>query len=137
MNLPIEQTRALLRQFDASDWNEIFIDTSNWSVFLAKAGAGANPMRKQMLTPIMDGPASPEPVAIEALPMVAEHLGIFSSDLEVGQTVQQGDTVGAITVLDRITLVAAETSGIIDSLCDTGELVEYGQAVFSIRPGMT
>lgn len=77
------------------------------------------------------------------LPIKANLLGIFYTRpepgappyVEVGSFVEEDTTVGLIEVMKLFNAVKAGMRGYIEKICvESGELVEYGQTLFLVRP---
>jgi len=97
------------------------------------------------VVPAAEKPAAAAAVAVEEglVPITAPMLGVFYSRpdpsappyVEVGQVVKADDTVGLIEVMKLFTSVKAGNNGTIAVICvASGELVEYGQTLFLVRP---
>jgi acetyl-CoA carboxylase biotin carboxyl carrier protein len=56
--------------------------------------------------------------------------------VEQGSTVRQGDPLCVIEVMKLFTTIHADTDGVIESIgAENAQLVEFGQVLFSIKPG--
>lgn len=72
-------------------------------------------------------------------PMVGTFYSASSPDadpfVKPGQTIKQGDVLCIIEAMKVMNEIKAETSGtIVDILVENGEPVEFGQALFKIKP---
>ncbi len=120
MSSTIEEVRALLAGFVASPWRELHVRGGDWSLFMAKANGGANPML------VRAGQAAA--AAVAALREVtAPHLGIFSARVAPGAEVQVGTVIGQIDKLGEATDVVSDVAGRIAAVLPSdGDMVEYG-----------
>lgn len=120
MSSTIEEVRALLGGFVASPWRELHVRSGDWSLFMAKANGGANPMLARA------GQAAV--AAVAALREVtAPHLGIFSARVAPGAEVQVGTVIGQVDKLGEATDVVSDVAGRIAAVLPSdGDMVEYG-----------
>ena len=120
MSSTIEEVRALLGGFVASPWRELHVRSGDWSLFMAKANGGANPML------VRAGQAAA--AAVAALREVtAPHLGIFSARVAPGAEVQVGTVIGQVDKLGEATDVVSDVAGRIAAVLPSdGDMVEYG-----------
>jgi acetyl-CoA carboxylase biotin carboxyl carrier protein len=86
---------------------------------------------------------SPAPIEVGLVPVKAPILGIFyrspspgaSRFVEEGTSVMENDKVCIIEVMKVFNSVAAGVRGVVVKVCaETGQLVEFGQTLFLIRP---
>jgi acetyl-CoA carboxylase biotin carboxyl carrier protein len=127
MTASLHDIRALVTLVDRSPWRELYVRTDGWTAFLAKPGAGPNPMRQPV-------PAIAETVA-DTFVIRAPHLGLFTASLPVGSVVDVDAVVGMIEVLGSFSEVCTDLGGVIESVpAASGALVEYGAPLVLIRP---
>jgi len=75
-----------------------------------------------------------EPVDVSALAIASPLVGIFHPSVAPGDSVQQGQAIGAIEALGMPTSVDAPQSGTVeDLLVPDGSPVEYGQPLIVLR----
>ncbi len=120
MSSTIEEVRALLAAFVQSPWRDLHFRAGNWSLFMAKADGGPNPMLARA------GRAVAAVVAT-LREVTAPHLGIFSARVTPGALVAAGTVIGQIDKLGEATDVVSETAGrVAEVLLKDGDLAEYG-----------
>lgn len=130
MNPVIGSVRALLRDFVQSPWGQCHARTPTWEVYFNRGMDGVNPMIRETAV-AAEIAAAPALVA----ELTAPHLGLFEPSVAEGAHVQQGETVGQLRVLDRITPIEAEAGGTIEFLAAKGALVEFGMGMLRVRGG--
>jgi acetyl-CoA carboxylase biotin carboxyl carrier protein len=140
MGLSDADVREILRIIDESSLQELRIETDGFSLHVRKDGAMAEP-RAPTRPP---GPEqSPEPEQDELLTVEAPMLGTFYRAeapgqppfVEVGSRVDPDTTVCIIEVMKMMNSVPAGVAGTIAEVCEeSAQLVEYGQALFRVRP---
>lgn len=148
----------ILSIIDSSSCDEVVLETQDIKLVVRRRGAGhggdsaaAAPVASAA-QPAPTGAkaqafAAPTPVppqdggagAVRA-PMVGTFYRAPSPDaapfVEVGCTVAQGDPLCMIEVMKLFTTIHAETAGVIESIgAENGQLVEFGQVLFNIKPG--
>lgn len=125
MKPTVIDVRALLRDFGKSDWRELALDGKGWALFMAKPGARSNPFTSTVT-------ASHGSDAVTAQTVSAPHLGILALQCGEGQWVKEGEALGALHVLDRVTPLMSTGAGRVSLHFKDGDLIEYGNAVLSI-----
>lgn len=118
----VDEIRALLREFTRSSRRELSGSAGEWELYLAREGAGPNPLNARIVG--SDAPA----IAVSA-----SHLGIFSARLSNGSSVRPGEEIGVLTVLDRETSVTSADAGRIE-FCMPDGLAEYGAELARVTP---
>lgn len=120
MSSTIEEVRALLAGFVQSPWRDLHVRSGGWSLFMAKANGGPNPMLARAGQAVA--------AAVAALREVtAPHLGIFSARVAPGADVQPGTVIGQVDKLGEATDVVSEVAGRIAAILpNDGDMVEYG-----------
>lgn len=120
MSSTIEEVRALLSSFVQSPWRDLHFRSNGWSLFMAKADGGANPMLARAGQAVA--------AAVAALrDVTAPHLGIFSARVAPGAEVTAGTVIGQVEKLGEATDVVSDVAGRIAAVLPRdGELVEYG-----------
>ncbi|MBL8648918.1 MAG: acetyl-CoA carboxylase biotin carboxyl carrier protein subunit [Sphingopyxis sp.] len=120
MSSTIEEVRALLAGFVQSPWRDLHFRSGGWSLFMAKADGGPNPM-------LARAGAAVAAVAAALREITAPHLGIFSARVAVGAMVEAGTVIGQVDKLGEATDVVSETAGrVAEVLLQDGDLAEYG-----------
>ena len=120
MSSTIEEVRALLAGFVQSPWRDLHFRSGGWSLFMAKADGGPNPMLARA------GQAVAAVVAA-LREVTAPHLGIFSARVAPGAQVEVGTVIGQVDKLGEATDVVSEVAGRIAAvLPNDGDMVEYG-----------
>jgi len=122
---------ALIARLRASRLGELEVRTDSWRIRLrrdvnvARQHAGA------------DSASDEAGLGHHAGVARSPAVGYFNpaASLVVGQTVLAGDSLGSVDVLGIVQDVAAPTGGIVSRvLAETGQAVEYGQALADIDP---
>ena len=93
-----------------------------------------------MAAPVAEAPVIPEAPAAHTVksPMVGTFYRSSSPGakafVEVGDVVKEGDTICIIEAMKILNEIEADKSGTVTRiLCDNGQAVEYGQALFTIE----
>ena len=123
MSALISDVRALLREFKSSPWRELHCKTDQWSIFFAREGAGANPMRA----------AGRGAVSSELRTILAEHLGLFEPCVVDGAEILEGQPIGTLHVLDRKTEVLSPAAGRFVIRQNDDPFVEFGDQLASVE----
>lgn len=124
----INDARALLSTLISSEWQELHVVSGDTEIFVARHGAGANPMRAAQASDAVEAPAAgPE------LQMKAPHVATVIAALPVGTSVSAGQKVATLRVLDEEEDVLSPVSGTIVRIdAEGGALVEYDDPLLSI-----
>lgn len=149
----------LMRQFQASDLNDIYVRAGGVELFLSRDASAEAPWHGPgKREPVVRPPtASPASVGIDAPPIAAAidipdgfalvaapYLGTFYRAPRPGEPVfvALGDTVGEgqelclIEVMKLFTAVRAAAAGVVRHIYATdGQMVAEGQPLFAIEPG--
>jgi biotin carboxyl carrier protein len=120
MSSTIEEVRALLSSFVQSPWRDLHFRNGGWSLFMAKADGGANPMLARAGQAVA--------AAVAALrDVTAPHLGIFSARVAAGTEVAAGTVIGQVDKLGEATDIVSDVAGrVAEVLLQDGDLAEYG-----------
>jgi acetyl-CoA carboxylase biotin carboxyl carrier protein len=157
-----EHLPELLREFEHSPWETMSIRSERLSITVSHRPAPANGAAPAPAPPPSPAPAAeapaPAPAAVEQPPAAAEPageeakgvvavrspvLGTFYRSpkpgappfVEVGSTVGADDTVAIVEVMKLMNQVAAGVAGEIVEVCaSNGEMVQYDEVLFRIRP---
>jgi biotin carboxyl carrier protein len=120
---PITEIRALLRQFEQSGLQDMYVRSKDWTVFMAQKGGAINPIRAAQMV------VGPDKWAEISAP----HLGLFELVCAVGETVSAGQVIGLLDVLGRKTEIASAGAGRVASVnFAAAELVEFGDILVEI-----
>jgi len=122
---------ALIARLRASRLGELEVRTDSWRIRLRR---DVNLARQRAG---LDGAADASVREHDAGVARSPAVGYFdpAASLAVGQTVLAGDSLGSVDVLGIVQDVAAPTDGIVSRvLAETGQAVEYGQALADIDP---
>jgi len=158
MEISQEVIRALLDAFDKSDWQEMTVTIGTDRLHVSRNGgapapatepAAAAPAPAKPVAP--EKPAAPEPqpesrvTSHESLPegtvVESPSVGLFwrapspgaPPFVEVGKTVNEGDTLAIVEVMKLMNHVVAPVAGEIKAIVpENGEAVEYGQPLVVI-----
>ena len=146
----IEEIKELLDLFNASGVGELEIERDGVRVRIRKAGMASEyavspasqetaPSASPEPTPVPTaGEAQPGQVLVKS-PIVGTYYEAASPDsapfVNVGDTVEPGQVLCIIESMKLMNEIEAETGGVIAAkLVENGRPVEYGEALFLIRP---
>jgi acetyl-CoA carboxylase biotin carboxyl carrier protein len=153
MPLTDDDVREILRIIDESELDELRIETDGFSLHVRKGGASADagaadahsgdvlPRTPPERAPTT--PASPAPADDGLVEVASPMLGTFyraeapgaAPFVEVGATVGPDTTVCIIEVMKMMNSVPAGVSGTIAQIVPAnGQLVEYGDPLFRVKP---
>lgn len=153
--MDIRKIKKLIELLDESGIAEIEITEGEESVRISRYGQQAPaPMAYAAPPPPAPSPAAPESAGAsaaappaeaepedEGYPVIAPMVGTFYSAsspgappfVEVGDYVNQGDTLCIVEAMKMMNQIEAEVSGVIKSIrVQNGDPVEYGQVLFVI-----
>jgi len=147
MGLTDDDVREILRIIDESELDELSIETDGFSLHVRKGTGGAEPPSGLPLQAPEGTPARPaSPTApsdgLETIP--SPMLGTFyraeapgaAPFVELGAHVGPDTTVCIIEVMKMMNSVPAGMSGVIAEIVpESGQLVEYGEPLFRVKPG--
>ena len=155
MELTDDDVLEILKLFEQSKFDFLQLEQGERKITISKSGyvsaraeALPAPSAPAVAATAAASAAPPLPAAREAveeglLPVTAPMVGKFyaapspsdSPFVIVGARVAAGATVGLIEVMKVFTSIKTETAGVIERiLVSNGELVEFGQTLFWIRP---
>jgi acetyl-CoA carboxylase biotin carboxyl carrier protein len=131
MTLTADDLAILLGNFQSSDWTELTLSLDGLMVSLAKgpraATAAGPPAPAAAPTP---APRPPQPHEVRAA-----SVGVFRRSADVGERVEDGAVLAVLEVFRRRDEVRAERAGVVATIyVEDGDMVEYGQPLFSITP---
>lgn len=129
----IDNARALMDGLLKSDWKELHVASDGLEVFIARDGAGPNPMLGEVVTA---APATSAPPAVAAAvkEITAPHVATLVSLVAEGTEVQAGDSVAVLSVLDEEEDLPAPAAGrVAGLLAQAGDLVEFGTPLLRIE----
>jgi acetyl-CoA carboxylase biotin carboxyl carrier protein len=147
--MTIEEIKELLDLFNASGVGELELQQGEDRIRLRKAGqpsehaapapsAAATPQAPSQ-APVAAAPeADPTQVLVKS-PIVGTYYDAASPDsppfVKVGDAVEPGQVLCIIESMKLMNEIEAEIAGVIGAkLVENGRPVEYGEALFSIRP---
>jgi len=150
--LEIEQIERLLRFMTENNLEEFEYSRGDLRIRLRKpwSGGPAVPGIPPAAAAATGGPGGAASVAAEAKageglyqvksPIVGTFYGSPSPDAEpfvkVGSRVQAGQTLCIVEAMKLMNEIESDVSGeVVQVLAENGQPVEYGQALFGIRPG--
>ena len=150
MGLSDDDVREILRIIGETPLNELRLETEGFSLYVRRGDvrepAAEAPEVRQPAKPAKPAkPAEPaEPNGRDgAVPIEAPMLGTFyrapgpgeDPFVEVGATVGPDSTVCIIEVMKMMNSVSAGVAGtVVEVAAENGDLVEYGQPLFYVRP---
>jgi acetyl-CoA carboxylase biotin carboxyl carrier protein len=150
MELTDDDVLEILKLFEQSKFDFLQLEQGERKITISKSGHVAARADAVPPPPAMAAikaptalPAAPAAPAEGLLPITAPMVGKFyaapsPSDppfVTAGAKVAAGATVGLIEVMKVFTSIKTETAGMIERIvAANGELVEFGQTLFWIRP---
>lgn len=154
--MDLRKLKTLIDLVSESNVSELEITEAEGKVRIVKGGVSmvqhyapipAGPVMAQMPVPAPVTAAAPAVAESAAAPEAAGHavkspmVGTFyrsaspgaKSFVEVGDSIKAGDTLCIIEAMKILNEIEADVSGTVAKiLCDNGQAVEYGQALFVI-----
>lgn len=149
--MKIDQLKQVLEMLDQSSVNELSLETDTYKLKLKKQGetvtvshqAPAAPVAapapvKQAAAPVEEEATADDTVTINAL-MVGTFYSRPNPDkpayVKVGDQIEVGQIVCVLEAMKLFNNVNSEVSGtVVEILVADGDLVEFGQPLFRIRP---
>jgi acetyl-CoA carboxylase biotin carboxyl carrier protein len=157
-----EDIEALVRQFQASDLNEMHVKTGGIELFLSKDKSAFAPWAGQTVSPLAAAtsaaaatdpidrtpvsPVGPSPIDVdvreESQIVRAPYMGTFYRSpkpgdpyfVEIGDFVEAGRDLCLVEVMKLFTAVRAEANGIVRQVFAVdGQMVEEGQPLFALE----
>lgn len=129
----IDNARALMDGLLKSDWKELHVASDGLEVFIARDGAGPNPMLGEVIAAAPVGAVPPVASAV-AKEITAPHVATLVSLVAEGTEVQAGDSVAVLSVLDEEEDLPAPAAGRVTGLlAKAGDLVEFGTPLLQIE----
>jgi acetyl-CoA carboxylase biotin carboxyl carrier protein len=156
MELTDDDVLEILKLFEQSKFDFLQLEQGERKITVSKSGYVSARAEASPAAPVATeasaaaASAAPQPVAAARtapaeglLPVTAPMVGKFYAApspseapfVTVGAKVAAGATVGLIEVMKVFTSIKTETAGVIERiLVSNGDLVEFGQTLFWIRP---
>ena len=149
--MKIDQLKQVLEMLDQSSVNELSLETDTYKLKLKKQGetvtvshqAPAAPLAapapvKQAAAPVEEEATADDTVTINAL-MVGTFYSRPNPDkpayVKVGDQIEVGQIVCVLEAMKLFNNLNSEVSGtVVEILVADGDLVEFGQPLFRIRP---
>lgn len=149
--MKIDQLKQVLEMLDQSSVNELSLETDTYKLKLKKQGetvtvshqAPAAPVAapapvKQAAAPVEEEATADDTVTINAL-MVGTFYSRPNPDkpayVKVGDQIEVGQVVCVLEAMKLFNNLNSEVSGtVVEILVADGDLVEFGQPLFRIRP---
>ena len=149
--MKIDQLKQVLEMLDQSSVNELSLETDTYKLKLKKQGetvtvshqAPAAPVAapapvKQAAAPVEEEATADDTVTINAL-MVGTFYSRPNPDkpayVKVGDLIEVGQIVCVLEAMKLFNNLNSEVSGtVVEILVADGDLVEFGQPLFRIRP---
>jgi len=146
--MTIEEIKELLDLFNASGVGELELQRGDDRIRIRKAGQPAEHAVAAAAPPTqsVEAPTAPEIAApadtgqvLVKSPIVGTYYDAGSPDsppfVKVGDSVEPGQVLCIIESMKLMNEIEAEVAGVIAAkLVENGRPVEYGEALFSIRP---
>jgi biotin carboxyl carrier protein len=125
----LREVSLLLEQFQQSEWQDMYVRTSRYSLFVAKLTGGPNPMRSA------GAETSAPPDEQSENMIVAPHVGSVTWLAQVNSVVEPGSVVARIEVLGESIEIVSERGGHVKAvLSAAGTLIEYETPLLIIVP---
>jgi len=146
----IDQLKQVIEMLDASSVNELSLETEAYTLKLKKQGETFVAAPQQHVpAPVHVPPQSPAPAASaeaetdDTVTINALMVGTFYSRpnpdkpsfVTVGDRVEVGQVVCILEAMKLFNNLNAEVAGtVVEVLVEDGDLVEFGQPLFRVRP---
>lgn len=130
----VNDARVLLAQLRRSHWSELHVRTPQGEVFIARPGAGPNPLRR-VAASVANQAAHPDPTAVDTADVVvcAPHVGTVRAALPTRTRVEANAVVLRLLVLGEVIEVKSPHAGVIGEIfAADGAFVEYESPLFSL-----
>jgi acetyl-CoA carboxylase biotin carboxyl carrier protein len=143
MTISRTDIEAIIAAFEASDWRTISLKADGVELALSKDGGLPAPPPAAPPPAVVPAPPAPPPAADGEIIVAAPSLGSFyrapqpgaPAFVEPGAMVAAGDDLCLIEVMKLFTSLKAPCAGTITAiLASDGDLVEFGQPLFRLRP---
>ena len=152
--MDLRKLKTLIDLVSDSNVSELEITEAEGKVRIVKSMGVAQPVVMQQAAPVAAAPVmvAPAAPAVEAAPVVAAApaghavkspmVGTFyrSSSpgsapfIQIGSVVKEGDTLCIIEAMKILNEIESDKSGTVKQvLCENGQAVEYGQALYIIE----
>lgn len=150
--MDLRKLKTLIDLVSDSNVSELEITEAEGKVRIVKGGAMVHsyapaPLAAMVPAPLASAsPASPAAASIEEPPaghsVKSPMVGTFyrsaspgaKSFVEIGSVVKEGDTICIIEAMKILNEIEADKAGTVTQvLCENGQAVEYGQALFVIE----
>ncbi|QJC57468.1 Biotin carboxyl carrier protein of acetyl-CoA carboxylase [Polaromonas vacuolata] len=147
--MDLRKLKTLIDLVSESNVSELEITEAEGKVRIVKSSGAPMYMQQPTVTmmpvPVVAteaAPASVEPAAPTGHAVKSPMVGTFyrssspgaKAFVEVGNVVKEGDTICIIEAMKILNEIEADKSGTITKiLCENGQAVEYGQALFMIE----
>ncbi|MCF8147448.1 MAG: acetyl-CoA carboxylase biotin carboxyl carrier protein [Sulfuritalea sp.] len=151
--MDLRKLKTLIDLVSDSNVSELEITEAEGKVRIVKGGGAMvhsyapAPVAAMAPAPVASAaPASPAAAAVEELPsghsVKSPMVGTFyrsaspgaKSFVEIGSVVKEGDTICIIEAMKILNEIEADKAGTVTQvLCENGQAVEYGQALFVIE----
>ena len=144
--MTIDEIKELLDLFNSSGVGELEIEREGERIRIRKAGAApeltVSPGAETVPPPVTTSEKAPEPDPGQTLvksPIVGTYYDAPSPDsgpfVNVGDAVEPGQVLCIIESMKLMNEIEAEVAGVVAAkLVENGRPVEYGEALFAIRP---
>ncbi|MEK9673434.1 MAG: acetyl-CoA carboxylase biotin carboxyl carrier protein [Rhodospirillaceae bacterium] len=154
MALTYKEVSEILKMIDASQADEVVLETGGTRLVVRRRGAAPQPAPAAQPAPAKEIPAAPPP-ASAAASAAATPVGAQAADgqtavrapmvgtfyrrpapgepvfVEQGSRVKKGDALCLIEVMKLYTTIEATADGVIETICaEDGSLVEFDQILF-------
>lgn len=149
--MKIDQLKQVLEMLDQSSVNELTLETDTYKLELKKQGETVTVSHQAPTAPVAApapvkqtaAPVEEEAVADDTITINALMVGTFYSRpnpdkpayVKVGDQIEVGQVVCVLEAMKLFNNLNSEVSGtVVEILVADGDLVEFGQPLFRIRP---
>ncbi|WP_426272863.1 acetyl-CoA carboxylase biotin carboxyl carrier protein [Exiguobacterium sp. R-17] len=149
--MKIDQLKQVLEMLDQSSVNELSLETDTYKLELKKQGETVTVSHQAPAAPVAApapvkqtaAPVEEEAVADDTITINALMVGTFYSRpnpdkpayVKVGDQIEVGQVVCVLEAMKLFNNLNSEVSGtVVEILVADGDLVEFGQPLFRIRP---
>jgi acetyl-CoA carboxylase biotin carboxyl carrier protein len=139
MSLSNEDVLQILALLDASGFDELRVETSDYKLHLRRsipaneppAAADAPPAPATVESAVAASPAASGEAVVASVPASEHHA------VTVGATVNDDTVIGIVEVMKLMNSICAGASGtIVEIVARDGDLVEFGDVIVRIAPSI-
>lgn len=125
---PMDDIRALFRQFRHSNWRSMHVVTGGYDLFFSRDAATQNPAEHYLSPDAADAQTRP------SIALKAPHLGTVVALAPPGTQIEAQGVYGRLQVLDQEEdLVSAHAGRVVERRAEPGALVEFDEVLILLE----